>query len=368
VYLLDYDEHKGEDTIRCLSLDDGRKIRRNGYPVLTKPNHGITRTVPAISGNFVVTMGPQCHLACWDLRSGACRWLIDLAGKYDAAVPPWYSGQCPLIDNGAVIAAPCGNALMLAVDSETGEVLWESPNPRAWTMTHGSLVPMEVAGKRTYVYAASGGVVGVDADDGSILWEYGDWAVDFANCPSPVVLPGERLLLTAGYGRDVGSLILQVKSTSWGVLAERSLALTPDQFNSEIHTPVFHEGHLYGVHKRGRGRMVCLDESGTELWNSGQDRFGNGPYLVADGLLILLSEDGMLTLTDASPSGYRRLARHQVLPAATDAWAPPALAGGRLVVRDFTRLMCIALLDCEDTHCISTPAATRNGAVPSIVE
>ena len=31
-------------------------------------------------------------------------------------------------------------------------------------------------------------------------------------------------------------------------------------------------------------QLVCLDLAGKELWNSGQDKFGLGPYLIADGL------------------------------------------------------------------------------------
>ena len=69
-----------------------------------------------------------------------------------------------IIDNGAVILAPGGkSALLLAVDAESGNVLWQTPNPRGWKMTHSSLVPMEFEGERMYVYCANGGVVGVVA-------------------------------------------------------------------------------------------------------------------------------------------------------------------------------------------------------------
>ena len=53
----------------------------------------------------------------------------------------------------------------------TGEIVWQSPNPHGWVMTHSSIVPVEFAGIRMYVYCASGGVVGVSSEDGSILWD-----------------------------------------------------------------------------------------------------------------------------------------------------------------------------------------------------
>ncbi len=81
----------------------------------------------------------------------------------------------------------------------------------------------------------------------------------------------------------------------------------------------------------------------SELWNSGSDRFGHGPYMFADGMLLLLGEKGTLTLAEATPSGYKRLARHDVLPNGHDAWGPMALAAGRLIVRDMTRMVCLDL-------------------------
>ena len=42
VYVLDYDEQAKADTLRCLSLDDGREIWHNGYPVEIMRNHGMS--------------------------------------------------------------------------------------------------------------------------------------------------------------------------------------------------------------------------------------------------------------------------------------------------------------------------------------
>ena len=95
VYVLDYDETAQADTMRCLSLDDGREIWRNGYPVQATRNHGISRTVPAVVGDRVISLGPRCHVACWDARTGQCHWLIDLAGQHGAVVPALVRGAVP---------------------------------------------------------------------------------------------------------------------------------------------------------------------------------------------------------------------------------------------------------------------------------
>ncbi|WP_250930357.1 outer membrane protein assembly factor BamB family protein [Aporhodopirellula aestuarii] len=339
VYVLDYDEAAEADVLRCLSLDDGREIWSNGYPVAVTRNHGITRTVPVLFEDCVITLGPQCHLACWDAVTGANRWLMDLRAQYQTTVPRWYAGQCPLIDQGKLIVAPGDAALMVAIRPESGEVLWRAENPRGWEMTHGSIAVMQHAGRRTYVYCGSGGVVGVDATDGSVLWDTTQWPVQFAHAPSPVILPDGRVFVCSGYGNDTGALILRVDESGTHVSVERKF--TPKEFNSEQQTPILFERHLFGIRKRGGGPMVCMDIDGKEIWNSGRDRFGHGPYLIADGLLFMMSNFGELTIAEADASGYRRLASHLVFEDGHDAWGPMAIVDGNLLLRDMTRLVCL---------------------------
>jgi outer membrane protein assembly factor BamB len=340
VYVLDYDAGRSADTLRCLSLDDGREIWRNGYPIIVTPHHGMSRTIPAVIGDYVVTLGPQCQAAGWDAHSGKALWLIDLVLDQQATVPPWYAGQCPLVDTQTdrLILAPGGKSLLMAVDYRSGHVLWESPNPRGWTMTHVSVVPMEFAGRRMYVYCGKGGVAGVAADNGQLLWDTPDWQIGTATCPSPVVIGPDKIFLSGGY--NSGALVLQLKAEQGRIVPETVARLSPKQFGSEQQTPILWQGHLYGVRQRDQ-QLVCMDPEGKELWNSGRDKFGSGPYLIADGLIYVLNDDGLLTLAEATPAIYKRLAQAQVIEGGVTSWGPMALVAGRLIVRDFTRLVCL---------------------------
>jgi outer membrane protein assembly factor BamB len=340
VFVLDYDVKAQADTMRCLSLDDGREIWHNSYPVEVPENHGMSRTVAAVADDCVVSLGPKCHVACWDVKTGRCRWLIDLVGQYGATVPPWYAGQCPLVEDGRVILAPAGSSLVIAVDLKTGEVVWRSPKVRNWTMTHVSILPTEFGGKRTYVYCASGGVAAVSADDGSLLWQTPDWVGRMATCPTPVPLGGGRLFCSGGYG--AGSVILQVNQQDGRSEAHAARRLSARQFGSEQQTPILFGDHLYAVRtKPGSERLVCLDLEGNEVWNSGKDVFGRGPYLIAGGMIYVMDDRGVLTLAEATPAGYKWLARAEVLADGHDSWGPMAMVAGRLIVRDLTRMACL---------------------------
>ena len=340
VYVLDYDQKNQADVLRCLSLDDGKEIWSRSYTVDVKRNHGMSRTVPAVTDKYVVTLGPKCHMVCADAASGEFRWGIDLAREYRTKVPPWYAGQCPLIDRDRVILAPSGDSLMVAVDCATGKVVWKTPNPLRWDMTHSSIMPMEFGGKRMYVYCGSGGVVGVSADDGAILWQTNIWKVKIANVPSPVILDQGRILCSGGY--DAGAMMLQLKQAGDKFQVEKVFELKAPMFGSEQQTPILYKDHFYGVIPGGQ--LVCMDLTGKRLWASGAgNKFGIGPYMIADGKILLLSDTGLLTMAEASPAAFRKLAQAQVIDKAHECWGPFALVGGRLIARDLTHMICLDL-------------------------
>lgn len=300
----------------------------------------MSRTVPSVTEKCIVTLGPKCHVTCLDSMTGEFRWMLNLVKDFNTVVPDWYAGQCPLIEDDKAIIAVGGGVLMMAVDCETGEIIWESPNPHGWVMTHSSILPMDFAGARMYVYCASGGVVGISAEDGSILWENTEWTIRVANVPSPVVA-GEGLIFLSG-GYNAGSMMLQLTQQDGKISAQPVFRLEPEVFGAEQQTPVFYDGHIYGI--RPDKQLVCLDLNGQVVWTSpSTHHFGNrglGPYTIANGLIYVMDDSGTLTLVEATATGYVQLAEAKVLEG-PESWGPMAVASGRLIVRDLNRMICL---------------------------
>jgi len=340
VYLLDYDRDAKQSALRCLSLADGKEIWRYTYPLTVKRNHGMTRTVPTVVEKLVVALDSKCNVLCLDAASGELKWTVSLVSEFGATTPEWYAGQCPLVDGNKVILAPGGkDALLLALDLATGKPLWQTPNPHGWKMTHSSIMPMEHAGRRLYVYCANKGVVGVDANDGALLWETTDWKIAIATVPSPVPLPDGRIFLTGGYG--AGSLMLQLDANDNKLMPQTLFKLSPEVFGATQHTPILKDGHLYGA--RADGRFVCLGLDGKVVWASSPgETFGLGSFLIARDLILAVNDSGKLRLFEASPARFNLLGEIQPL-ANRESWAPMALAGSRLILRDLTRLVCLDL-------------------------
>jgi len=340
VYLMDYDQDARADVMRCFSLASGKELWRLSYPLDVKRNHGMSRTVPALADGRVVAMGPKCHVTCLDAQTGEFQWGIDLVSEFGTEVPPWYAGQCPLIDEGRVILAPAGDeVLMLAVDLQSGATVWTTPNPMGWKMTHVSVVPLTLGGRKTYVYCGHRGVAGVAADTGELLWQSDAWKISLATVCSPVGLADDRLFFSGGY--NAGSLLMKIREEGGKWTCEELERFDADHFGATQQTPILFDEYLYGV--RPNGELVCLDDQGVIQWTSGLDhRFGLGPFMIADGYILAMNDEGRLSMIEAVPDGFELLEEASILEG-HDSWGPMAIAGGRLVARDLTKMVCVDL-------------------------
>jgi outer membrane protein assembly factor BamB len=350
VYLLDYDEIKKADALRCFNLETGEELWRRWYRVNIKRNHGMSRTVPAVSDRYVITIGPRCHVMCTDGENGDFIWGLDVERDYNIEIPFWYTGQCPIIDGNAVIIAVGGDKLMIGVDISTGEILWETPNDNALKMSHSSVMPMTIHGKKMYVYCAIGGIVGISAeneDRGELLWITSKWKPSVV-APSPVFLENNKIFASAGYGS--GSILFEIVKSGSDYSAKILQQIKPNEgLASEQQTPILHHGLLYGILPKDAGSMrnefVCCDPNDLTniIWSSGKtNRFGLGPYLMIEDKFLILNDDGNLTLAQVKNKQFKIIAQKKVLQG-HDAWGPFALADGKLLLRDSKQMICLDL-------------------------
>ena len=348
VYLLDYDETNKADMLRCFSLLTGEELWRRGYHVHLKRNHGLSRTIPAVNEKFVLTIGPRGQVMCVNRANGDFLWGIDLEQEYITEIPFWYTGQCPLLDKDTAIIATGGKALLIAIDCNTGKKLYETPNPEGWKMSHSSVMPMTINGKKMYIYFAIGGVCGISAegsDKGTVLWKTTEFAPAVV-APSPVVLGDGKIFLAAGYG--AGSALLQVTFKAGHYNVELLQKFKPQEgLASEQQTPVFSDGYLFGILPKDAGGLrdqfvSCkAGDCRKIVMNSGKtERFGLGPYIMADGKFFILNDDGEMTIAKVSDSRFTVLGKARIIDG-QDSWGPIAITGGYLLMRDSKQMVCL---------------------------
>jgi len=166
--------------------------------------------------------------------------------------------------------------------------------------------------------------------------------------PSPLILGEGKILVMAGYG--AGSVVLHVRNNDGNYSVEITDKFKPSQgISSEQQTPVLYHGHVYAVMPKDAGEMrnqfACYKPSDLKkaVMSSGKtNRFGLGPYMVADGKFFILNDDGELTIARATPSEFRILGKTRIIDG-QDSWGPLAISGGYLLMRDSKQMVCIDL-------------------------
>jgi outer membrane protein assembly factor BamB len=357
VYVLDYDERRKADMLRCFSLKSGTELWRRWYNVEIKRNHGYSRTVPAITDKYLVSIGPRSHVMCLNPLSGDLLWTIDMEkefgipGKAKGKITPdFYSGQCPLIDNDVAVLAPGGKALMVGVRCSDGIIIWRTPNPDSLRMSHGSIMPMTIQGRKMYVYNAVGGVVGIAADGpetGKLLWKTLEWS-PATTAASPLFLGHNEIALFGSYGAGGARIRIDFDGTNYSaVLIESHKAM--EGISSDQQTPILTGNFVWTVMPENAGplkkQLVCYNKSDlrTPVWSTGKDfRFGRGlgPYIVKDDKMFLLDDDATLYLFKLEGSKASVISQHSILKG-IEAWGPMALAGNYLIMRDSRHLLCL---------------------------
>ena len=199
--------------------------------------------------------------------------------------------------------------------------------------------------------SASGGkVIGIEPHTGKILWEYTNW-----QCGIPVpgaVDAGEgRILITGGY--NAGAAMIKVEKKTDGTYTVTELYKNPE-FGCTYSASGLVNGNFYAQYSTNERKdgLVCMSIDGQVKWKTMRaPLFDKGGMILADGLLLSTDGSSKLYLIEPDPSAFKPIASAELLKGETgdqrfptQNWAPLALAGGKLLIRDQTRLICVKVV------------------------
>ena len=326
---LTQEQHSAEERVVRYELSTGRvewATREVAHYQNALAGEG-PRATPTIHGGRVYAMGGTGLLTVIELDSGTTLWKRDVIRDRASGVPVWGKSDSPLVSEGRVIVAGGKSATLVAYDAENGHEIWRSGDDGAG---YASPIIATLAGVEQIVAFNGASLTGHDIQTGHVLWTQA-WPRRQPNVAQPLLLSGDRLLASAGYG--VGAKLFRVDKRSDDTLAAE-LVWESLRLKSKFANFIYYDGFVYGIDD---GIMVCIDpENGQRKWKGG--RYGHGQLLLVrargddDGLLIVQGEHGAIMLVEPSPDELRELTRFRALDGKI--WNSPALAGRYLLVRN----------------------------------
>jgi outer membrane protein assembly factor BamB len=326
------DHEPDKDVFHCYRVDSGDVVWTHTMdnPNAEMPFGAATRATPCIAGGKVYLLNALGDLDCLQLDTGAVVWHRNLVKDYGAELPMYGYCASPLIVDGKLIVAPgAKEASLLALDPDAGHTLWSTPGEPA---AYASFITGTFGGKVQIVGYDQAGLGGWDLATGTRLWSLKPEVEGDFNVGTPLAINGKLLVSTENnYTR-----FFTFDAT--GKLTPKPAA-TNDTFGPDSATPVFLNGRLYGTHFG----LHCLDVTKglKTLWkNEKNDHFNPYASLIAgNNRVMLFTESGFLYLLADGPT-CQVLGSYQVCH---KTWSHPALANGRLFIRDEKWVYCYAM-------------------------
>ncbi len=333
-----FHEVKRYDTIECLDAKTGKTLWENNYASSFVAGYGSAagpRATPTIVGDRVYTMGGQGIVVCTNFATGKTVWKVDTQKSYRASDGFFGMACSPLVEGNAVLLNIGGEAGagIIALDKNSGKLLWKTLDDEA---SYSSPVMAKLRGKRRAVFFARTGLAVVDPTSGKIDFQ-NRWRARTqasVNAAAPLIV-GELIFVTSSY--NTGALVVNAAADGYKTAWSNDTSLS-SQYASVMHRG----GFIYGTHGRADVPPVpalrCVElATGKVRWSV--DDFGDCLMLRCGDRLLALMESGELVLGQATPAGWREICRAQVV--GSGARSQPALADGRLYVRDRNQLVCL---------------------------
>ncbi len=353
VYLLDRDDEKG-DIMRCFDFNDGKELWSFSYDAPGTVSFPGSRSVPAIDGDRIYSCGQNGDLYCIDINTHKPLWNKNIMKDFGGvSLPVWAISQCPLIYGDLLIVSYSKDpyAGLVAFDKLTGDIVWKTE--AIGNETYASPTIAKIAGEDHLVMVFSstnsfmhkevskspGRIIGYKPQTGEMFWEYNNWENMIQT--SPALDAGEGRIVVAG-GYELGVVMVKVDKKADGSYSVSEL-FKHNNFGEHTKPPLLCDGYFYGQFSTNNRRdgLCCMNRDGEVLWKTMRSpSFDKGSMIGVDGLILATDGNKTLHLIQPDPSGFKPLASAEILGMGQN-WGPIALAGGKLLIRDQSRLLCV---------------------------
>lgn len=331
------------DIVVCLSSTDGRELWTHdavpSYVDLQKQGAG-PRSTPTYHDGKLYCLFGMGELLCLTAQ-GKLVWQKDIFKDNDVSpsiknIFYWGVSFSPLVAGDLVIVQPGGakDNSVVAYHKDTGKIVWRAGSD---PMGYASPIMITVQGSRQLVCPTGTSFLGLDAAKGTILWRYPFGNQFKTNCANPV-WSDDLLFVSAAYG--TGCAALEVQKTSGGAWEVKEKWRDKKIMLNLFATSMVLDKKVYGCSGDLRAIFLrCLDlETGALSW---EQRLPERTHLLAvDGRILVWEEHGHLRFFEANAGSYQGRGEMTDL-LGFKAWAAPALADGRLYLRDERHVLCL---------------------------
>jgi outer membrane protein assembly factor BamB len=267
---------------------------------------------------------------------------------FGTEINTWGMSAHPLVDETSVYLLVGGDAGFVALDKATGQERW-----RALKMNDPGYAPpmfIDEGGRRQLIVWTPEAINSLDPKTGEVLWQQTYKVKQGLSISQPIFDPSRHLLFVTSFYQGPMMLELAADKPEAKLLWRGSSKseIRTDGLHSIMATPLFDDGHVYGV--CSYGQLRCLEaQTGKRVWETfdatGEGRWWNAFLVQHEDKTVLANEQGDLIFAKLDPSGYKELSRGKLIEPTGEAqrrkivWSHPAFADRAVFARNDVRIV-----------------------------
>lgn len=333
----------GEETEQVEAFDaaSGKRVWSQTYarPKFANEYGNGPRSTPLFHDGRLYTLGVTGILSCWDAASGKLHWRHDLLKEL--ATKNLYFGisTAPLIVDDLLLVMVGPGATLAAFDRKTGERRYVQGEDAA---SYSSPVLLKEPGPNAHLALLTAeGVRFIEPKTGKSRWFFA-FKDKLNESSSTPVQAGGKLIVSSV---TAGSVCIDLNFENGVGMTHDTEAWRQKALTCYFGTPVVVGSEVYlvtgGLPPFAQANLHCVElASGKVLWTKRKVGTYHATLLKTRDKMLMLEEGGDLVLLEPNAKEFKELARSKICG---NTWAHPALADGKLFVRDGKELSCVEL-------------------------
>ena len=338
VFIHEKTKDKDVEVVRAFDVRTGAAVWDQSYDKTPfKPLFGQgPRATPCIHDGMIYTLGNTGVLACWEAATGKTIWKTETLSDpkkhnllFGISASPLVVGPNVIVQGGG-----SGSKGIKAYDRKTGNLAWNAGNDAA-----SYAAPVQIDRQ---IVALTGAHLTAISETGETLWKFP--FKDALNESSTTPIKVGELFIASSV--TAGAVAVKVNEKDGKLVAEQ--AWRNPKLTCYFSTPVeVASDHLYmitGVASLTNASVTlhCVEiKTGNVTWSLPNVGKYHAALLKGScGNVLMHSDNGELRHLAPNTTKYEERAKSKI---SGETWAHPAVAGGRIYVRDGSHLICLSL-------------------------
>jgi outer membrane protein assembly factor BamB len=326
-------------SVLCFDARTGKLIWTKSIQLNANPKHpksSWASATPAVDGErvFVAFADVQHYLLLAYDFDGNQLWQEDL-GSFESQHG---EGASPILFEDLVIMVndQDGPSSIVAREKRTGRSVWTAQRNSGTQSTSYAtpFIYQPKQGPPQLICSSSfSGVSALDPKTGKSIWT--TQATPQRTVGSPVISSG-LILQTCGAAGQ-GTLMVAVDPSGHGDVSQTEIRYKRTKMLPYVPTPLAYQNYVFLW--CDRGTVCCIDPTtGKDVWAKRVGGDFSGSPIGAGGMLFNMDERGDVIVLAAGPE-FKLLGK---IPLGEPSHSTPAVADGRLYLRTFHHLTCVA--------------------------